>query len=439
LADNFENIEVNVSSEQLVDRVTKPIDNKPKSGSENFITSGGVYDATADKVSIFSATIRSYADFDALFQNENIDASKAIFEILISSLGEVASVLGGGASLWGTISNNTLLLLNKENGEKWLYFNGSSLLEKHLVKKGGIEADSITPWELDRVYVEYDGKWTVSTFADLNDILPENYSSVLQAFSFPKNSELYNAVNGTNFIALHEVFINTDNGKVWKYSNGSFTTKSLISKSRIVSKVDDLNELFDEDVDVINVFTVLGYSTLPNSQYYATKVIYSAGLNGYLMTDVVNGKTYFYNRKLGEFKNFSTETSAGLSSTHIAGSTENESDEVAKTALSGDGIIFVDGGGQTNYIIIQQTDSSGWIKQTKLIFGKYNDTRSSGIYWRQFGSGSWTNWVGFVDAELNKESENPVMNKVMAKVIGDIDTALDSIISIQEGYIGGEE
>lgn len=42
-----------------------------------------------------------------------------------------------------------------------------------------------------------------------------------------------------------------------------------------------------------------------------------------------------------------------------------------------------------------------------------------------------------IDAALSYESENPVQNKVVTQAIGDIETALDSIIAIQNNLIGG--
>ncbi len=44
-----------------------------------------------------------------------------------------------------------------------------------------------------------------------------------------------------------------------------------------------------------------------------------------------------------------------------------------------------------------------------------------------------------VDTALEVNSTNPVQNKVVAAAIGDIDTALDGIIAIQNALIGGEE
>lgn len=43
-----------------------------------------------------------------------------------------------------------------------------------------------------------------------------------------------------------------------------------------------------------------------------------------------------------------------------------------------------------------------------------------------------------VDAALDADSTNPVQNKALAVVIGDIDAALDGIIVIQNSLIGGE-
>lgn len=43
-----------------------------------------------------------------------------------------------------------------------------------------------------------------------------------------------------------------------------------------------------------------------------------------------------------------------------------------------------------------------------------------------------------VDSELDINSTNPVQNKVLAGAIGDIDTALDGIIALQQNLIGGE-
>jgi hypothetical protein len=43
-----------------------------------------------------------------------------------------------------------------------------------------------------------------------------------------------------------------------------------------------------------------------------------------------------------------------------------------------------------------------------------------------------------MDTELSETSENAVQNKVIAKAIGDIETALDGIIAIQNQLIGGE-
>ena len=44
-----------------------------------------------------------------------------------------------------------------------------------------------------------------------------------------------------------------------------------------------------------------------------------------------------------------------------------------------------------------------------------------------------------VDTALDASSTNPVQNKVVASAIGDIDTALDAIIALQNSLIGGEE
>ena len=44
-----------------------------------------------------------------------------------------------------------------------------------------------------------------------------------------------------------------------------------------------------------------------------------------------------------------------------------------------------------------------------------------------------------VDDKLDSESINPVQNKVVSKVIGDIESALDSIILIQNSLIGGNQ
>ncbi len=43
-----------------------------------------------------------------------------------------------------------------------------------------------------------------------------------------------------------------------------------------------------------------------------------------------------------------------------------------------------------------------------------------------------------MDTELSETSENAVQNKVIAKAIGDIETALDSIIAMQEVLIRGD-
>ena len=43
-----------------------------------------------------------------------------------------------------------------------------------------------------------------------------------------------------------------------------------------------------------------------------------------------------------------------------------------------------------------------------------------------------------VDTTLNINSTNPVQNKVVAGAIGDIDTALDGIIALQQTLIGGD-
>lgn len=43
-----------------------------------------------------------------------------------------------------------------------------------------------------------------------------------------------------------------------------------------------------------------------------------------------------------------------------------------------------------------------------------------------------------VDTALDINSTNPVQNKVVAGAIGDIDTALDGIIALQQTLIGGD-
>ena len=53
------------------------------------------------------------------------------------------------------------------------------------------------------------------------------------------------------------------------------------------------------------------------------------------------------------------------------------------------------------------------------------------------GSTTTTPMRVVVDAELDINSTNAVQNKVVAVAIGDIDTALDSIIAMQESLIGG--
>ena len=53
------------------------------------------------------------------------------------------------------------------------------------------------------------------------------------------------------------------------------------------------------------------------------------------------------------------------------------------------------------------------------------------------GSTTTTPMRVVVDSELDINSTNPVQNKAVAVAIGDIDTALDSIIAIQENLING--
>ena len=43
-----------------------------------------------------------------------------------------------------------------------------------------------------------------------------------------------------------------------------------------------------------------------------------------------------------------------------------------------------------------------------------------------------------VDSDLDVNSTNPVQNKVVAAAIGDVETALDSIIAMQNALIGGD-
>lgn len=130
---DFPYIPVDVTAKDIEKRVNLPIDTKATSGSKNLITSGAVFDATNDKLPIVPATIRMFSDLNSLFSNSVYDVTKVVFDISVSSLGEVSQAVGGSATFWGSISNNTLILNNKESGKRYTYENGSS--ELHLLDK----------------------------------------------------------------------------------------------------------------------------------------------------------------------------------------------------------------------------------------------------------------------------------------------------------------
>jgi hypothetical protein len=73
---------------------------------------------------------------------------------------------------------------------------------------------------------------------------------------------------------------------------------------------------------------------------------------------------------------------------------------------------------------------------TNDVFDEYItiQTDTNAYTWEKIGS---TQFTLIVDSEFSLTSENPVQNKVITKAIGDIETALDNIIDIQNALIGG--
>lgn len=143
---------------------------------------------------------------------------------------------------------------------------------------------------------------------------------------------------------------------------------------------------------------------------------------GLYIIDMTTGKSYKWEVTDG-WTNLTHDISGKLNFTHVA------NDEEAKTALDTDGIIYVDGGAKMAYTIIQNRSPYGEKIQHKFVFGRYNGTRDSGMYWRSYNHNqdAWTEWASCVDAELNTESESPVMNKTVARAIYGINEQFGNI------------
>lgn len=101
---------------------------------------------------------------------------------------------------------------------------------------------------------------------------------------------------------------------------------------------------------------------------------------------------------------------------------------------------------KSEYFFVIVSGSVGFMSeltQTKIEADQYsqrnynpNLTDSEGLI-----VGGWEDWItlGIVDSALNESSTNAVQNKAVAKAIGDIETALDKIIAIQNTLLGVSE
>lgn len=313
---DFDFIPVDISAAELEARVKLPIDTVAKSGSENLVTSGAAFDVSSDKIPILPRTIKTEADVDDLFSNSSYDVGKVIYDISVSGLSswDDAKLLAD-KYYFGTVSEDDLLLISRKSGKAFKYSKTSKILEQVFIDTDDIMVGAITSDKLKELYVIYEGKYTVSTFDELeNDFfgVGSDRSRTLYAFTFSENSELSVATNGAiNVVAIgcvqtHKwVFLNIDTGDTWLYSNKSFAKVNLTSKVQVVSKKETLNGLFDTDVDFLSTEYVGG--AIPNGRYLAYKAKWSnAFRNGYLFINLETSDLYFYSRDTETFQKYDT-------------------------------------------------------------------------------------------------------------------------------------
>lgn len=254
-----------------------------------------VYWQKTDRIPVYD-----YGAFDSILDSK--DAASTVYRMEFSGISPLKSAVGEGSFLAVASADcSKLLILNTTNADRWLYEKGSLRLRNIEAKSENISDSSIIPAKLDRVYWEYIGKFTVSTYEELDEILAskEHCSNVIFNFVFESNSVLNHATNGTEFIASNGLFRNVYSGKTWRYENKKFTdvTGNALTfvKMVIMDNYTKLSDYYDAGIGVAHI-DISGGGDLPFGRYLCIRFINATVYGGYLIFNIDNGALYKYIR-----------------------------------------------------------------------------------------------------------------------------------------------
>lgn len=157
--------------------------------------------------------------------------------------------------------------------------------------------------------------FTVSTYAELDKVFEENKGKhICFDFTFPKSTELFHgAKDGSNFVSINGLFINTDSGKKLKYENGRFRDLSgdavTADYGIIVNETHQtLSNTYDSGIGVVSFLVNQGDDDIPNGSYVALRYTHGE-TKGYMVINPFSGALYYYDRRTGDIRLVSSPVS----------------------------------------------------------------------------------------------------------------------------------